>query len=309
LDPRWPPPPTGTRIDWPPREPLGTRRSELTVLRISSVQLAFVLSLLFHALLLFGWVKRPLDAISDRVGEGKGGGTIAVRLAPAPAPQPTVAAPPPSPAPVAPAPAPAQRAAPPVPRRPPPPPVIAKQEAPRPVPPPPVEPAAPAPLPSLDAGDFFAQLEARRRARGALPQESAANAPSAEDERARHSRSVAENLGLNRVPTYGREPTGGGIFQLERVGYTDAEFLFFGWNKDIRRRARQLIVVERGANPSIEIAIVRRMIVIIREHESGDFTWRSQRLGRDVTLSARAADNAGLEAFLMREFFPERRPG
>lgn len=299
-----------THVAWPPRDALGERRSELTVLRISSVQLAFVLSLLFHALLLFGWVKRPLDAISDRVGEGKGGGTIAVRVAPAPAPKPSVAAPPPSPAPVAPAPAPAKRAAPPVPRRPapPPPPVIAKQEAPRPVPPPAVEPA-PAPLPTLDAGDFFAQLEARRRARGALPEASAANVPSAEDERARHNRSVTENLGLNRVPTYGREPTGGGIFQLERVGYTDAEFLFFGWNKDIRRRARQLIVVERGANPSIEIAIVRRMIVIIREHESGDFTWRSQRLGRDVTLSARAADNAGLEAFLMREFFPERRPG
>jgi hypothetical protein len=300
-----------TRVAWPPRDALGERRSELTVLRISSVQLAFVLSLLFHALLLFGWVKRPLDAISDRVGEGKGGGTIAVRLAPAPAPKPSVAAPPPSPAPVAPAPAPAKRAAPPVPRRPPPPPVIAKQEAPRPAPPPPppVEPATPAPLPTIDAGDFFAQLEARRRARGALPEESAAMAPSAEDERARHNRIVTENLGLNRVPTYGREPTGGGIFQLERVGYTDAEFLFFGWNKDIRRRARQVIVVERGANPSIEIAIVRRMIVIIREHESGDFTWRSRRLGRDVTLSARAADNAGLEEFLMREFFPERRPG
>ncbi len=54
---------------------------------------------------------------------------------------------------------------------------------------------------------------------------------------------------------------------------------------------------------------MRRMIVIIREHESGDFLWRSQRLGRDVTLSARATDTAGLEAFLLREFFPERRPG
>lgn len=280
------------------------------MLRISSVQLAFVLSLAFHALLLFGWVKRPLDALSDRVGEGRGGGAIAVRLAPAPAPRPSVAAAAPPPAPIAPAPAPARRAAPPAPRRPPPP-AIAQREAPRPVPPPPAETAraTPAPLPSVDAGDFFAQLEARRRARGASPGEPAANAPSAEDEHARHNRIVAENLGLNRVPTYGREPTGGGIFQLERVGYTDAEFLFFGWNKDIRRRAQQHIVVEKGANPSIEIAIVRRMIVIIREHESGDFLWRSQRLGRDVTLSARATDTAGLEAFLLREFFPERRPG
>jgi hypothetical protein len=189
--------------------------------------------------------------------------------------------------------------------------VIAKQEAPRrlPPPPPPVEPATPAPLPTIDAGDFFAQLEARRRARGASAADSPASPQTGEDERARQNRIVAENLGLNRLPTYGREPTGGGIFQLERVGYTDAEFLFFGWNRDIRRRAQQRIAVERGANASIEIAIVRRMIVIIREHESGDFVWRSQRLGRDVTLSARAADTAGLEAFLLREFFPERRPG
>jgi hypothetical protein len=50
------------------------------------------------------------------------------------------------------------------------------------------------------------------------------------------------------------------------------------------------------------------MIAIIREHESGDFAWESQRLGRDVSLSARTADNAGLEDFLMRDFFPEFRP-
>jgi hypothetical protein len=45
------------------------------------------------------------------------------------------------------------------------------------------------------------------------------------------------------------------------------------------------------------------MIAIIREYEQEDFTWRSVRLGREVTLSARAVDNAGLEDFLMREFF------
>jgi hypothetical protein len=310
VDPQ-PSSPQDARSAWPPSDPLGGLRREDAVLTIPAIRVAFVLSLLLHAAVLWGWVPRPLDPISDRIGRGKGSGPLAVRLAPPPSPAtPIASAPPVSPSPPPPA---AKRPPPPpaAPRpRPAPPPVAKAAPAPAvaPVPaPPPSAAAAPAPAP-LDL-DFSAALEARRRARGATPEQSAPSTAPAEDERARHSRIVAENLGLNRVPTYGREPTGGGIFQLERVGYTDAEFLFFGWNKDIRRRSRQLIVVERGANPSIEIAIVRRMIGIIREHESGDFVWRSTRLGREVTLSARAPDNAGLEDFLMHEFFPERRPG
>jgi hypothetical protein len=50
------------------------------------------------------------------------------------------------------------------------------------------------------------------------------------------------------------------------------------------------------------------MIAIIREHESGSFVWQSRRLGRDVNLSARMSDNAGLEDFMMNEFFFDARP-
>ena len=45
------------------------------------------------------------------------------------------------------------------------------------------------------------------------------------------------------------------------------------------------------------------MISIIREYEQEDFTWRTTASARDVTLSARAADNEGLEQFMLREFF------
>jgi hypothetical protein len=45
------------------------------------------------------------------------------------------------------------------------------------------------------------------------------------------------------------------------------------------------------------------MITLIREHYDGNFNWESQRLGRSVVQSARPEDNAGLEAFLMMEFF------
>ena len=186
-------------------------------------------------------------------------------------------------------------------------PVIAKKAPAPAVAAPPVPPAATAPAPTPLITDFSSYLEARRRARGASAEESAPSTPSAEDERARHNRIVAENLGLNRTPTYGPERKGGGIFQLERMGYTSAEFTFFGWNKDIRRRAKQTIEVQNGANRDIRIAVVRRMIAIIRDHETGDFVWVSPRLGREVTLSARLSDNAGLEDFLMKEFFSEAR--
>ena len=170
---------------------------------------------------------------------------------------------------------------------------------------PPSTESAPAPA-NVDLAAF---IEARRRAREPEPtQPPSQSRPPVETAQERDNRIAAMNLGLNRTPSFGDERKhGGGIFQVARKGYDDAEFFFFGWNKAIRRNSRQMIEVRRGDNPSIEIAIVRRMIAIIRDHEQGDFTWESQRLGRDVWLSARASDTAGLEEFLMQEFFPGPR--
>src|SRR5262249_54632869 len=125
-----------------------------------------------------------------------------------------------------------------------------------------------------------------------------------EDDRERTNRIIASNLGTNRTPTFGSDPTknGGGIFQIERLGYTDADLLFYGWNNDIRRNTLQRIEVRKGDNSDIRIAVVRKMISIIREYEQEDFVWESRRLGRNVMLSARARDNAGLEDFMLREF-------
>jgi hypothetical protein len=126
----------------------------------------------------------------------------------------------------------------------------------------------------------------------------------AEDDNARANRIAAANLGLDRKPTFGSDTSrGGGIFSIQRMSYDYAEFLFFGWNRDIRRNTTQTIEVRKGGNSDIRIAVVRRMIGIIREYEDGDFVWESKRLGRNVTLSARARDTAGLEDFMMREFF------
>ena len=134
------------------------------------------------------------------------------------------------------------------------------------------------------------------------PSESNAKPPESEKERL--NRIVAANLGLNKTPVFGDDPKrGGGMFQIRRLGYDDAEFFFNGWNKDIGRVARQLIEVRKGSNPDIRIAVVRKIIEIIRAQEPGDFVWVSRRYSRQVARSARPADKAALEEYLMREFF------
>ncbi len=147
-------------------------------------------------------------------------------------------------------------------------------------------------------------IEARRRARGA-PEPAAP----AEDDDARRKRIVAGNLGSQREQAFGYDPArGGGVFQIESMSLDYAEFLFHGWNRDVGRNTKQLIEVRRGNNSDIRIAVVRRMIAIIRDYEREDFVWQSDRLGRSITLSARARDNAGLEEFMMREFFFSANP-
>ena len=247
--------------------------------------------------------------------QGKESGTLVTRLAPPPQPSAAESAAPRVPPVPKPQPPPeARRSPPPVqesPRRPDVPRVLAP-EAPVSAPtPPPVQSASPPSTPRPPAEDFAANVEARRRAREAAAN-AAPTAPSGssqdriETEKERHSREVAANLGLNAPQTFGAERNpGGGMFQVQSMTSDEAQLFFFGWNKDIRRNARQVLTVRRGSDPSIQIALVRRMIAIIRDHETGDFIWESPRLGRNVTLSARMADNAGLEDFLMREFFPE----
>jgi hypothetical protein len=155
-------------------------------------------------------------------------------------------------------------------------------------------------------------VDARRRARGDSPAPpstgSAPNAAPAEDDKARAERIATANLATQRKQTFGYDPTqGGGVFQITRMGFNDAEFLFFGWNREIRRNTKQVIEVQKGGNADTRIAVVRKMISIIREYERNDFLWESQRLGRSLMLSARASDNAGLEEFMLLEFFPELR--
>ena len=170
--------------------------------------------------------------------------------------------------------------------------------------PPPAPPTPPAPS-SERLPDLWAYVQARRQARGEL------DTPAVSDESARLEAAIAANLPAPASGVAARDKKrAGGVFQIRRMDYDDAAFEFYGWNPDMQRKTPQLIEVRKGNNSDMRIAVVRRMIEVIRENSKNDFIWRSLRHDRDYVLSARLADNSGLEDFLMHEFFddPQQPP-
>lgn len=94
-----------------------------------------------------------------------------------------------------------------------------------------------------------------------------------------------------------------GIFEITSLGQRNATFAFRGWTNDYLGSRRQFYEVEASGGQDVRLIMIRRMIALIREHYDGNFNWDSHRLGRTVVQSARPEDNAGLEDFLMMEFF------
>lgn len=94
-----------------------------------------------------------------------------------------------------------------------------------------------------------------------------------------------------------------GIFEITSLGSRSATFSFRGWTSDYSASKRQFFEVEASGGEDVRRVMIKRMIALIREHYQGDFNWESRRLGRSVPQSARPEDNAGLEDFMMMEFF------
>lgn len=252
-----------------------------------------IISLIIHSLMV--WLI-PKPAVKIDLSEAGGKGPLQVTIAPpAAAVAPPVAAVPPSqPPPVS------------APR------VIAVAK-PSPLMPPvalvpesPVKPPdSPAPINKEPPIDFMAALNARRAQRQAAEEGVASENAAAREGERELTQSEKATAGFNRnMQALGRGRDGtSGVFQIQSKGTRYAAFSFRGWTTDRAQSKYQLIEVDAGYGGDVELAMVRKMISLIREHYKGNFNWDSQRVGRVVVLSARMEDNAGLEAFLMREFF------
>jgi hypothetical protein len=150
--------------------------------------------------------------------------------------------------------------------------------------------------------DMMAMLNAKRAARQAQENADGQNGrtPSAGD-------IATANINRNLATLSTKRDGTNGIFQVLSTGTRVGKFSFNGWKSDKNNSWREVIEVDAGLLGNVELAIIRRMIELIRTHYKGDFTFESQKLSRSVVLSARLEDNEGLEAFMLREFFDGRR--
>jgi len=271
------------------------------VVTIRKVWVTAAVSLLVHMAALLLFVTHPPIPGLEQQAFDQESAPVQVEIAEAKPPLPS----PPS-APAEPAAAPAPKTRPPAARvRPPPMVAMPRLEAPAirsPVIAPPQIAAIPAPPQARPPaqGDFLSFVQANRRARGA--------AESADNAEVDFNTKIAANLPGGARGVAAQMPIrGGGMFQMKRMTYDDAAFEFFGWNTEMGRRTPQLIEVRKGTNPNMQIAVVRRIIAIIRQYSKEDFTWDSGRHGRVVTLSARPADTAALEQYLLHDMFDDAR--
>lgn len=150
--------------------------------------------------------------------------------------------------------------------------------------------------------DMMALIDARRR--GAENAAARENAQARASDRQPSINEIAAASITRNLKTLSQNRDGtSGVFQILSKGTRTAAFSFRGWTTDASNPWREVYEVDAGPRGNVELAIVRKMIELIRMHYQGNFNWDSHRLGRVVVLSARLDDNAGLEAFLMREFF------
>src|SRR5471032_2592150 len=170
--------------------------------------------------------------------------------------------------------------------------------------PPVVAPMTPPPV--EDMADMIAKRRAQRQANNPTPAEPA---PETADERGNRiaKANIARAQG-GKSAGADRDDTGG-VFSIVDQTYHSADVKFRGWNTNFKRNWTQQVHVEQGGEIDIETAIVKKMIELIRKEKHGDFVWESHRLGREVPMSARKEDEAELQAFLLKEFFPEYRRG
>jgi type IV secretory pathway VirB10-like protein len=155
------------------------------------------------------------------------------------------------------------------------------------------QPEPPKPTPADQPVDMMALVNANRQRRQSEEQSATAKERGTPNEDQRDA-VIKRNLA--------QEGTNG-IFQVRDVGLHTAQLSFKGWKNNYNNARLEIFDVQAKPGETIELAIVRKMIVIIRKDYSGDFEWESQRLGHSITKSARIEDTAELEQFLMREMF------
>ncbi len=153
------------------------------------------------------------------------------------------------------------------------------------------------PLPGEDMQAYTQRMQDNRQHKQGYTSKDLAegNPDNGPSEDRRRNRAIAENMKFGGS---------NGIFEIKNIGLNSAQFNFKGWkNNNVSRAISENIDVSVPDGGDVKLAIIRKMIAIIRREYKGDFNWESRRLDRVIVMSARPEDNDGLESFLMKEFF------
>ncbi|NOT65141.1 MAG: hypothetical protein HOP06_03750 [Methylotenera sp.] len=179
------------------------------------------------------------------------------------------------------------------------PPVFSVPDAPIPKPEPAPQPPKETPTTESAPTDMASYVKQQQAKRNAFEADAARqNAEAA----AREIGPSAEQVRDERIKNNFKNGTNG-IFEITSLSGRHAAFSFKGWTNDYSNARRESFEVEAATGQDVRLVMIKKMIVLIRKHYQGDFNWESQRLGRTVVQSARLEDNAGLEDFMMMEFF------
>ena len=151
--------------------------------------------------------------------------------------------------------------------------------------------------------DMAAMIEAARKKRNQNrdPSESEETDAQRANRIAKANIAIAGNAGNNRNK-------GGGVFEVRHKGVSSGEFVFNGWSRQAGRNSSRLFNVRTDPSVDIEVAMVRKVIEVIRTDYPGEFSWDSYRLGRVLTLNAGQQYQDELVAFFLKELFPEYVP-
>lgn len=274
---------------------------------------ALIFSLILHLILFFGFIMPTMDQGQESSADG-GEQQLVVSLSqpekktePASAPPPAAAAPPPPSTQAKPSKKPRQQPKDqprvitgkdkPLPQQP-----VEQKPQPTPTPPRPAPPRPQEPDPSQYA-DMSSYMNAMREYRSATDNNYAAMMENQRAQRESGSKSMSEEEKRSETIKKNLSSGASGVFRIMSMSNYTSTFEFRGWVNDFSTAKREVFQIEAKAGEDIQRATVRKMIELIRRHYSGDFNWESRQLGRVVVLSARNEDSAGLEDFLIKEFF------
>jgi hypothetical protein len=280
-------------MPWPRHEPdpVVRRRQRLAVF--------LGISILVHAWVLL--IKLPEGSLnSSAIGQVVHREPLTVRLtraaprlpeaelapaAPPPRPIPRPRTPPPRSAPVIVLPTPVPQAP------------VAAAPAPTPPPSPPADYARP-----MDMMAMVNMARARRQAADAAAARENAQA-AVNDGEPTPAQTAETNLARNLLQLNQTPGIRHGTFGIISKGSRTAEVGLDIERPGTAKISHEVIEIDAGNLGDVDRAIVRGIIDAMRKRGLSDATWQSRRSGRVVSISLRPADQAELEAFLLKDIF------